>query len=361
MINKIVNKYLVFNFFKVITNTFLIFLALGITLNLFEEIEFLKNLNLSFITPIVLSLSYVPTLIIELLPFIVFLSSMYYFLHLKSSKDLLSIKVFGYSNLRIILILSFFSFLLGLFFLFAVNPITSSLIRHYETEKANYAKDVDHLISINKNGVWIKESNDFGYKIINAERLNNQLLEEISIYEFDNNHKLIKRLESESALIVDSPWEMKNAYIYDLIENNNIFLEKHEFQSTNTLEKIKSLYKNLNTISFLDLILNYSKLNKKGYSKKLLNKQINKFISIPFFLFLMVVLAAIFTIGSLKNKQNFYYILISILTCVAIFYFKDLSIAVGQTERISLVLSVWMPIIIIGLFCSIGIIQINEK
>jgi len=63
----------------------------------------------------------------------------------------------------------------------------------------------------------------------------------------------------------------------------------------------------------------------------------------------------------LRNKQNFYYVLISILTCVAIYYFKDLSIALGQTEKISLILSVWMPVIIIGLFCSIGVIQINEK
>jgi lipopolysaccharide export LptBFGC system permease protein LptF len=75
----------------------------------------------------------------------------------------------------------------------------------------------------------------------------------------------------------------------------------------------------------------------------------------------MLVLAAIFTIGSLKNKQNFFYVLISILTCVAIYYFKDLSIALGQTEKINLVLSVWMPILIIGLFCFIGVIQINEK
>ena len=75
----------------------------------------------------------------------------------------------------------------------------------------------------------------------------------------------------------------------------------------------------------------------------------------------MVVLASIFTIGSLKNKQNFFYVLISILTCVAIYYFKDLSFALGQTEKIGLGLSVWMPIIVIGLFCSIGVIQINEK
>jgi len=359
--NKIINKYLIFKFLKNFFTTILIFLSLGVVLNLFEEIEFFKNLNLSFTLPIILSLSYVPTLILELLPFIIFLSSVVYFLNLRSSKDLLLIKVFGYSNIKIILILSTFSFLLGILFLLIINPVTSSLVKYYETEKAQYARDVDHLISINKNGVWIKEIDEFGFKIISAKKINKERLEKVTIYIFDDKDKLTKRFDSESALITNSPWQMKNVYINNFKDNSSSFVVNFEFESSNTTEKINSLYKNLNTISFLDLILNYPELNKKGYPKKLLNKEINKFTSLPFFLFLMVVLAAIFTIGSLKNKQNFYYVLISILTCVAIYYFKDLSIALGQTEKISLILSVWMPIIVISLFCSIGVIQINEK
>ena len=121
------------------------------------------------------------------------------------------------------------------------------------------------------------------------------------------------------------------------------------------------MYKNLNTVSFISLISEYKELNKKGYSKKILDEKMNRFISLPIFLSLMVFLASIFTIGSLKKDTNFYFILVSILTCVVIYYFKDLSLALGQTERISLALSVWMPIIAVSLFCSIGVIQINEK
>ena len=358
--NSVLNRYLIIKFAKIVFNTILIFLSLGIVLNLFEEIEFFKNLKLSFALPIILSFSYVPTLILELFPFIIFISSMYYFLHLRSSKDLLSIKVFGYSNIKLISILSFFSFFLGLFILFAVNPITATLVKYYETEKAQYSKDVDHLISINRNGVWMKEINENGYKIIGAEKLTDDKLEKVSIYIFENK-ELIKRIESDYAIITNEIWLMKNVNVYDIENNNNIFFKDYEFESDNTVEKINSLYKNLNTISFLDLLLNYSDLNKKGYSKKLLNEKINKFASLPVFLFLMVVLAAIFTIGSLKHKQNFYYVLISILICVAVYYFKDLSIALGQTERINLILSIWMPILIIGLFCFIGVVQINEK
>ena len=62
-----------------------------------------------------------------------------------------------------------------------------------------------------------------------------------------------------------------------------------------------------------------------------------------------------------EKKQNISYIILSIITCVIIFYFKNFSMALGTTERIPLEISVWSPIIILTLFCSIGIMQINEK
>ena len=359
--NKIINQYLVINYLKVVINSTLIFLALGIILNLFEEIEFFKNLNQSFALPFVLSLSFVPTLILELMPFIIFLASMFYFLHIKSNNDLLSVKVLGYSNLKITFIVAFFAFLFGCFILIAVNPITSALIKYYEIEKAKHARDVDHLISINKNGVWVKEIDEYGYKIINAEKLKGNTLEKISIYIFNKQNKVIKRIESESAIISNTPWKMKNVYIYDFLNKKNENFKNYIFETNEVLDKINSVYKNLNTVSFISIVKNYRVLNKIGYSKILLDEQIHKFIALPFFLFLMVVLASIFTIGTVNTKQNFYYIILSILISVVIFYFKDLSIALGQTGKISLGLSVWMPLIAISLFCTIGVIQINEK
>jgi lipopolysaccharide export system permease protein len=360
--NSIINRYLVVNYSKIVINTILIFLALGIVLNLFEEIEFFKNLNQSFTLPFILSLSFVPTLILELLPFIIFLASMFYFLQLKSNKDLLAVKIFGYSNLKITFIIAFFAFLFGCLVLIAINPVTSSLVKYYETEKSKYAKDVDHLISVNKNGVWIKEINDDGYKIINAKKLEGKVLKKISVYIFDNNNKMLKRIESESAIIVNNPWKMKKGFIYDFTnsEKKKKF-ENYDFKTDKVLEKINSLYRNLNTVSFIDVIKDYKQLNMIGYSKKLLNEHIHKFISLPFFLFLMVVSASIFSIGTVSTKQNYYYVIISILISVIIFYFKDLSIALGKTGRISLIFSIWMPVVVLSLFCSIGIIQINEK
>ena len=97
-------------------------------------------------------------MIIQLLPFIIFITSMKFIIDIKNNKDLLTIKVFGISNFKVFFLISFISFFIGWISLFLLNPITSSMSKYYEKIKANYSKDIDHLVSFNKNGLWIKEN-----------------------------------------------------------------------------------------------------------------------------------------------------------------------------------------------------------
>ena len=103
-----------------------------------------------------LTIIFIPGMIIKFLPFIIFISSMMFMMKIRNNKDLLTLKVFGYSNMKIF-ILALFSFIIGWVVLFTINPITSSMATFYEKTKSNYSKDIDHLVNFNKNGLWIKE------------------------------------------------------------------------------------------------------------------------------------------------------------------------------------------------------------
>ena len=92
-----------------------------------------------------------------------------------------------------------------------------------------------------------------------------------------------------------------------------------------------------------------------------LDQSLHSLLSLPFFLMVMTGLASILTMNALKKSNNFKFIIVGLVSTVLIFYFKDLSIALGQTDRIPLILSIWAPVIVLGLFIFIGILQINEK
>ena len=62
--NNRLNNYLIFGYSKILVNGILMILCLSFILNLFEEIEFFKNINSSLFLPVLLTLSYIPNLMI---------------------------------------------------------------------------------------------------------------------------------------------------------------------------------------------------------------------------------------------------------------------------------------------------------
>ena len=361
--NNVINKYLIQKFLKVLFNFIMVFICIGIILSLFEEIEFFKNLDVSLNLPLMLTLLVIPNWLIKLMPFIIFFSAMWYLISAQINKDLLNLKIFGVSNLKITTILSILSFSIGLIIIFLMTPITSALVTKYEATKARYSKDVDHLVSINKNGVWIKESYSDQIRITNAKKIEDNYLIDVSIKILNKDFELLKRIRSERVNIIENKWEIEKPIIFDSQNQNKIGKNvlNYYLVSNYNLNKLQSLYKNLDTISFLDIVYNKDDLLQKGYQKSLLYEKLNLFISFPFFLLIMVVLASIFTLGTTRKFNNLRYLFLAIITGVVIFYLRDLSLALGKTGFIHPILSIWVPILAISLYCSIGLIQINEK
>ena len=361
--NKILLNYILFNYFKIILKVTFLFYLFGIILNLFEEIEFFKDVDVSFFIPVTLTAIYVPSIIIDILPFIIFVSSMWFLINMRNKRELLNCKVYGYSNIKIFLILGMFSFLLGWIILSFINPLSSTMSKYYEKTKSDYSKDIDHLITFNKNGLWIKEIlNSNEERIIFAKKAKNNYLENVTIFFFNKDFVLKKKIFSENAYIENNDWSLKNVTVLKFdAELKFEKFETIELNSIYTYEKISNLFKNMHTISFVDLITNYKGLQESGYNKEFLNENLNKMLTLPFFLLIMTAIACIMTMHRLKESKNIKFIVAGIMVCVFVFYFKDLSNALGQTNRIPLSLSVWIPILSIGIFSFVGILQINEK
>ena len=79
------------------------------------------------------------------------------FINLKNNRDLISIKILGYSNLKFMFIFSITAFVIGFLALFALNPLTSAIVKSYEDIKGKYDVYKNHLASITSNGIWIKK------------------------------------------------------------------------------------------------------------------------------------------------------------------------------------------------------------
>tara|TARA_Y100000590_G_C15716591_1_gene1012116 strand:+ start:1139 stop:2230 length:1092 start_codon:yes stop_codon:yes gene_type:complete len=358
----IINKYLSTEFLKVIINMTLFFFCLGFVMALFEEINFFKDYDVNINVPIILTLLFVPGVLYNMFPFIILLSGIWFFLKIKKTDEVTAINVSGMSNLSIILIPSIISIFLGIFFITSINPITSTLVKKYETIKGSYERDQEYLAAITENGIWIKEKNLDKNNIIRSENLANEDLMKVSIYQFDKNDEFIKRIEAESANISSFEWSLKNVKIID--NNGNVLSEGVENLSYNSiydLDKIKSLYSNLDTVSFWSINDEIKLLEERGYSTREMQTKLQRSFAFPFFLLSMVLLSGVFTLGMDFKDNNLTYVFIAISASVIIYFFNDFSAVLGKTERLPIEFAVWMPILIIFIFSSIGIIHANQK
>ncbi len=360
--NFVINKYLAKEFFKIVINTSLIFFCLGFVLSVFEEINFFKDLEISINIPIILSALFVPSLLYNMFPFVILISGIWFFLKIKKTDEIIALKVSGISNFSIIIIPSIVSIILGILFITSFNPITSILVKKYENIKGSYETDQDYLAAITVNGIWIKEKDLNKNNIIRSSNLNKENLIRVTIYEFDKENNFIKRIEARSANISSFNWVLKDATIIDADGNNlSSNISRLSYISMYDIKKIKSLYSNLDTISFWNLKNEIQLLEARGYSTREMEAKFQRSFAFPFFLLSMVLLSGVFTLGMTFKENNWSYVFIAIITSVLIFYFNDFSAALGKTEKLPIVISVWMPIIIIFIFSGVGVIHANQK
>ena len=128
----------------------------------------------------------------------------------------------------------------------------------------------------------------------------------------DNKFNLVDKIYSEKADISNNQWQLEKVIINKF--QNGILTEvkksNYSIRSKYDYKKINNLFKNFDTMSFLDLILKYNELQNQGYNKAYLDQNLNSMLSLPFFLFIMTALASILTMNTLKKSNNFKFILV---------------------------------------------------
>ena len=355
-------KYFFIKYSKIILNVTLAFIALGIVLNIFEEVNFFKDHGVGFLLPLSLTFLKVPSMIYKLFPFIFLISSIILFLNFVQSEEIIAIKIAGISNFRIIFFPALISLIFGIIIITGINTITSKLTHKYLDIKNEYTRGNDYLAALTENGIWIKDKMEGNTNIIRAKKLNQNSLIDVSIYKFDENNEPQSRIETRKAEISSNKWKLSDAKIYYGDSNNvSTYLAEHFLVSHFEINSIKNIFSNLDAVSFWEL--NKLKENYKflGYSTNEVESEFHRSLSFPLFLMSMTLLAGA-VVMNVKYKGNYLpYVIIAIILSVIIFYLNDFSRALGETEQISLIMSVWTPLSIVLIISSIGMIHVNEK
>ena len=360
MIFKTYQIYLSKVFTSTLLKTFTVFLSLAFILNIFEEINFFKDLEVSITLPIFLTFLNIPSVIFDIFPFIFLITAQFAFIKLMDQNEIIVLKNFGLDNLKIIKILSMLSFLIGLAIITIYYNFSSSLKYSYLNLKNSYAKDNKYLAVITENGIWIKDQVRENINIINANNFKNRILYDVDIIQFDENFNFKNNIISKEIIIDNKTWIIKDA----LVSNSKGQLKtvkNFKLETNLNYNDVSSLYSNLSSLNIFELNDLRKKYENINYSSTEVNSAIQKLVSFPFYLTVMTILAATIMINIKHNKSKIFHLIFGILISVIIYYLSFFFEELGKNEQIPIGISIWVPLIIIMLISTISLIRINEK
>ena len=355
---KIINFYLFTLASKYILINLIIITILVLFLNLLEISRILEKDDTRLGFFLLLSLLKLPTIISEIIPFVVILSIAFLFKNLITNNELISIRNMGFSILDIFKPIAIAIFLFGLFILLFINPLAANFENNFNNLTSIKYPNMYSIKFINE-GMWIKnisEDNNKNYINISKINLDNMNAEEIKILNINN--KFNKIIIAEKGEIIDKIFKLQNVSILNI---NNDKFEKVEFYN---------LILNFDKSNIIDSILNFKFIPFYKYKKHVNNlKKFNLHSSEVSLYYLSEILKPIFLViigftvmgfsGKFKRNENFFKVLfISILIGFLIFLLKEIVTALTTTMEISFIISyfiIFMFPLIIGLYQMIRI------
>ena len=357
---KTYEKYIIKNFLNKFLTISLIFFSLIIILSILEEISFFKKVEINFLTPYLITLLSAPITLFEIFPFIFLLSTQFLFYDLFKKDELNLLKANGLSNIKIIKILSYSSFLIGIFTVLIFYNIASKLKFFYTDIKNNYSEDKRYLAVVTDSGLWLKDEVNEETLIIKANNINDDYLVEVIINIFDSNFNLKKTIQSDKINISNNLWKIQDS---DVTEKN-ITKKNSEtiiLQTNFDKEKINSLFSNISTLNLLELLNLKKDYENLGYSSNEIKIHLMSILSTPILYSLLTILSAIIMFNMSKNRSLFFHVIFGVLMSVIIYYMNFIFNSLGNNGKISAITSIFMPFLCISIIAIIGLVKVNEK
>ncbi len=341
------NKYLLINF--------LILSILIIFINLLELSRIISDDDKSIINYIYLSFLKYPSILNEIVPFVTILSISFLVRNLISNNEFVSMRNLGYSIFDIFKPVSIAIFIMGLFFLFFINPLSALMETKYDTKLDNRDNSL-YSIKISNNEMWIKnEIEQHNSSFINIKNINLRNMNASNIKILLINNESNKFIMADNGEFNKNIFSLYNVKYYDFIKEEYKSLKNYDliinFNKDNLINSI-SKYKLVPFYKYFNHIKTLSKFNL--YSSEIGLYYLSEVLK-PVFIVVLAFVILGFT-SKFQRNENFFKVLITAITIgFLIFLLKEVITKLTINLSLNFLFS-YMIIFLIPFF--IGLYQI---
>lgn len=326
-------------------------LALVFLLDLVEQLRRASDSPAGVEQVLTLVLLHTLPVAISTLPFVFMLASMACFARLARSSELVVTRAAGLSAWRIVAAPVLAASVLGLVALAVLNPIAASMLQRFETLEARYLRGQESLLSISREGLWLRQADTDGQTVIRALRADpsGERLYDVSFFDYSLDNSLTGRIEAVEAELIRGAWILTEARAWRFAPGRaaqpprQTRHERLELPTDLTRDRILESFASPDAIGFWDMPDFIATLKASGFSALRHEMHYQRELAKPLLFAAMVLLGAAFSMRHARAGGLGWMLLGATLTGFALFFISDITQALGASGAIPTLIAAWVP------------------
>lgn len=325
-----------------VTLLFMSLIFLGDMVELMRRSAGIPDVNFSLL--ILMGAFQLPALVERALPFAVLFGALWSYMRLGRNHELVVIRASGVSVWQFLLSGVVLALLVGIFVVTTYNPISASFTARFEQLEAEYLRGGSNLLAVSESGLWLRQSDARGQTVIHALRSTNQGkdLRDVIFFLYEGSDKFVGRIDARQASLKDGYWEISQATRTQPNQPSR-FLESDRLATTLTAERIQDSFASPETLSFWDLPEFINVLEEAGFSAVRHRLHWHSLLATPLLLCAMILIAATFALRASVRAGITMTVLGTLGTGFVLYFLTDLSLALGRSGSLPVLLSAWTP------------------
>ena len=327
-----------------------VFLTLMMLIDLIEQLRKFEGVDVSFGQLLLLVSLNVPAAISEILPLLMILSAVILFVGLARTSELVATRATGRSGIRALAAPVVVSLVIGLLTVSTLNPIVAATSNRYQQLVDTYRTGGPAALSLSSEGLWLRQGSDRGQSVIHATGVGAEaeVLYDVMILTYAAGGGPVRRIEAESALLMNGEWELRTAKVWPLVaglnpEGDSALHEVLLIPSSLTQERIRESLDRPPGLSIWDMPETIRELASAGFSTRRFEVWYQVELARPLFLVAMVLVGAAFTMRHSRFGGTGIAVLTSVLLGFTLYFVRNFAQILGENGQIPVALAAWAP------------------
>jgi lipopolysaccharide export system permease protein len=337
-------RYLAVQFLGGVAIVYSAFLLLAFSIDIVDLINRTAGHNVASGTLIGMALLQLPDLGQKLMPFAVLLGGVFAFARLSRNQELVATRAAGLSAWDFLAPPLTMAVLIGTVAVTVITPISSRLLGQFAALEAKYIRGEESQLAVSINGLWLRQGDEQQQSVIHALRVADQgvRLEDVLIFLYGANDHFRGRIEARAADLIGGAWVLQNAWVSG-IDGAPKRYDRYELKTTMTPAQIQESFASPDTLSFWALPGFIRTAQTAGFAATRYEIYFYSLLALPLLFAAMVFMAASFSLRLTRGGGLPRVIVISALSGFGVYFFSDLTRALGQSGILPVLLAATAP------------------